>query len=73
MSADLLEVVGKSLYGQQWQSDLARDLAVSSRTVRHWAAGNTIPAPQWQKISDLCQTRAERLLLAVEAIAVVKA
>ena len=35
----LLAETGEALYGPRWQSDLARDLGVSDRTVRRWAAG----------------------------------
>lgn len=39
MTPALLRECGKALYGQQWQSALARDLQVADRTVRRWAAG----------------------------------
>lgn len=34
-----LERIGRLLYGDHWQSALARDLAVADRTVRRWLAG----------------------------------
>lgn len=40
MTPDLLRECGEALYGQQWQSALARDLQVADRTVRRWAAGD---------------------------------
>jgi transposase-like protein len=39
----MLEIVGTSLYGQQWQSSLARELNVNDRTMRRWACGETPP------------------------------
>jgi hypothetical protein len=39
----LLIECGEALYGPLWQSALARDLAVSDRTVRRWAAGTSEP------------------------------
>ena len=36
-----LERIGRLLYGDHWQSALARDLAVSDRTVRRWLAGTS--------------------------------
>lgn len=39
MPPDLLQEIGESLFGQRWQSDLARSLDVSDRTVRRWLAG----------------------------------
>ena len=71
MTSDLLEVVGTALYGQQWQSDLARDLGLSSRAIRNWHSSGRVPTAKWRLISDLCRKRAERLQLAIEAIAVV--
>lgn len=38
-----LERAGKVLYGDQWQSNLARDLGVDSRRVREWAQGERKP------------------------------
>jgi len=43
MRADLLEHVGRALYGPQWQTPLAADLGVTGRTVRRWKAGDPIP------------------------------
>lgn len=34
-----LAKIGQALYGERWQSALARDLGVSDRTMRRWAAG----------------------------------
>lgn len=39
MSSKLLKDAGEALYGPRWQSDIARDLKVSDRTVRRWATG----------------------------------
>ncbi len=69
MSAELLEVVGKALYGQQWQTDLARDLDCSDRTVRGWAAGANIPDERWRRIAVLCHERSEALDMAINKIA----
>jgi predicted transcriptional regulator len=35
--------VGRALYGDRWQSDIARDLGVSDRTIRRWVSGEDIP------------------------------
>ena len=35
----LLQDAGEALYGPRWQSDIARDLEVSDRTVRRWLSG----------------------------------
>ncbi len=43
MNNNLLQSAGEALYGPRWQSDLARDLGVSDRTVRRWVAGDDPP------------------------------
>lgn len=40
----LLVETGQALYGERWQSPLARDLGVSDRTMRRWATG-AYPVP----------------------------
>lgn len=55
---DHLNAVGAALYGPQWQSQLARDLDVSVRTMQRWAAGEfEIPEGVWSDIAKLCKTR----------------
>lgn len=61
MSRLLLDC-GEALYGQQWQSALARDLGVSDRTVRRWVAGSSDPpGGVYVDLLRLTQERAERL------------
>jgi len=40
MTPDQLTKLCESIYGDGWQSALARDLAVADRTVRRWVAGD---------------------------------
>lgn len=37
VSPDALRAAGEALYGERWQSPLARDLDVNDRTMRRWA------------------------------------
>ncbi|MGV0909277.1 hypothetical protein [Martelella sp. FOR1707] len=39
MSNKLLKDAGEALYGPRWQTDLAKDLDVSDRTIRRWVSG----------------------------------
>lgn len=39
MTPKLLNTIGILLFGQQWHTDLAREVNVSPRTVRRWATG----------------------------------
>ena len=58
----LLAECGEALYGPQWQSALARDLGVSDRTMRRWAAGTTdVPAGLYLDLLRLTQERAAAL------------
>lgn len=58
----LLAETGEALYGPRWQSDLARDLGVSDRTVRRWAAGtHDMPPGVCSDLLRLAVERARRL------------
>jgi len=53
-----LERAGKLLYGDRWQSDLARALGVGDRRVREWASGDRRPpAGVWADIAALLRQR----------------
>ena len=41
MTIEQLERAGRLLYGDLWQSNLARSLSVDDRTVRRWASGES--------------------------------
>lgn len=46
MSPDELQEIGEQLYGKNWQTELAKELEIEPRTVRHYAAGTRgIPKP----------------------------
>lgn len=58
----LLRAVGEALYGPRWQSDLARDLDVSDRTVRRWVAGAVrMPPGVVTDLRRLCDERVRAL------------
>lgn len=55
----LLVECGEALYGPRWQSELARELQVSDRTVRRWVAGTSeVPAGLYVDLLRLTQKRA---------------
>ncbi|WP_156128005.1 hypothetical protein [Dickeya chrysanthemi] len=69
LSADELEVAGEALYGQQWQSALARDLAVDSRRIRHWISGERpIPIGIRADVAALCRRREKQLSAIAERL-----
>jgi hypothetical protein len=55
----LLVECGQALYGERWQSALARDLHISDRTMRRWAAGtHDVPCGLYVDLLQLTQERA---------------
>lgn len=61
-TAPSLRQIGEALYGPRWQSDLARDLGVSDRTMRRWVADpGSMPPSVWAELANLCRERARRL------------
>jgi hypothetical protein len=59
---DHLNAVGAALYGPLWQSQLARDLGVSVRTMQRWAGGEfDIPEGVWADLAKLCSKRSGEL------------
>lgn len=55
---DLFTALGTALYGPLWQSELARQLDVSVRTMQRWAGGQfAIPPGIW---ADLLKLLADR-------------
>jgi hypothetical protein len=55
----LLVESGEALYGPRWQSELARDLDVSIRTMQRWAAGtNDVPTGLYVDLLRLTLKRA---------------
>ena len=62
MTPTLLHDAGQALYGPRWQSDLARALGVSDRTVRRWAAGKMQAPPNVRdEMRSLCMARGAAL------------
>jgi hypothetical protein len=58
LDRSLLAAAGEALYGPLWQSQLARALDVSDRTMRRWLAGDT-PVPSGVAM-DLMRLLTER-------------
>jgi len=58
---DILRTAGEALYGRQWQTPLSRDLGVTDRTVRNWAAGVSRPPDLINRILPLLRARGSQL------------
>lgn len=55
---DHLIAAGRALFGERWQTDVARALGVDSRRVRQWMAGERpIPAGVWPDLAGLVRQR----------------
>lgn len=60
----LLAEVGRLLYGPEWISPLARDLAMDLRTLQRWAAGERrtgLPEDIWHRLAGRLRERAPEL------------
>jgi len=69
VSSRLLKRVGEALYGPRWQSEVARDLEVSDRTVRRWVDGSyDVPDGVYLDLIRLCQERSAELDELVEML-----
>jgi predicted transcriptional regulator len=67
--ADLLRAAGKALYGERWQSPLARELGVSARTVRNWCANkHQCPTDIAEQLLPCVRTRGELIDEVVEKL-----
>ena len=60
-----LKSVGQALFGDLWQSELARHLGVQPRAVQRWLSGERdIPKDLHHKLKILTDQRASGLMLA---------
>ncbi len=68
-SPNILHEVGRALYGNSWQSELARDLGCNDRTVRKWNAGDA-PIPEYLRgeVAKICRRRGDRLIEIAEQL-----
>jgi hypothetical protein len=72
-TVEMLRIAGEALYGQRWQSRLARDLGMSDRNLRYMMAGTHAGAFELpEQLASILQERAQALLGAageIEALA----
>ena len=58
MTASLFREAGEALFGPRWQSEMARALDISDRTVRRWDEGSyPVPPGAWADIRALLRDR----------------
>lgn len=66
---EVLRRSGELLYGPRWQTDLARDLGVTNRSLRRWIAHGDIPdtiVPELLRLLRRRQARIARFAAQVE-------
>lgn len=70
MNKQALINVGLALYGERWQTDLARDLGLSDgRRIRQWLSGDRpIPEGIWDDLGKLLADRKNVINEALNAI-----
>lgn len=58
--ADQIGDIGRQLYGEHWQTPLARALGINVRLLRYWLSGEAVPSPgQAQRVLALIEHAAE--------------
>lgn len=66
---NLIITVGRILFGDVWQSELARAMRVSDRTVRRWASGRDLPHPgRYADLLKICRARSDELQQIVKVL-----
>lgn len=59
----ILGIIGEALFGSRWQSELARELGVSDRTLRRWIADpDSMPPAVGAELRALCARRGQALI-----------
>lgn len=59
MLEEELIAIAQYLYGEIWQSDLAYDLGIGTRTTRYWLNGRPIKDSIAKEICQLARTKHE--------------
>ena len=74
MTPNQLAHFGESIYGDGWQSALARDLDIADRTVRRWIAGEfKVPDEIENWLIQIIDMRIDQQLRRVDALRKLKA
>ena len=63
LGSNLLQRCGEALYGSRWQSELARDLDISDRTMRRWIA-DAPPDGACNDLRQICDRRLKEIAAA---------
>lgn len=73
LTPEQLKQAGELLYGNQWQSDLARAINVDSRRIRQWLSGQRpIPVGLWLEIIELLKNNSRDTASYAESLHTIK-
>lgn len=62
LRGEIIEDVGRALYGPNWQRQLARNLGVSEMSIRRWRLGTTsMPATAVDEMAKLLSERQQQI------------
>jgi hypothetical protein len=62
LTPDQLAGIGRALYGELWQAEMARALGVADRSIRRWLAGDrAVGAGVAEDLATICATRGQAL------------
>ena len=68
-STETLERIGQALFGANWLNQMAAEVQVNDRTMRHWMSKrDPIPASIWRDIERVMRNRAAILLSLADAL-----
>lgn len=66
MTRELMIACGRALYGDQWQSPLARALGINLRSIQRWAAGTYNPPDLRPQLAELLRDRSRKIDVLLE-------
>lgn len=70
---DLLDRVGRALYGTAYQTELSRTLDVRRDTVRRWLSGReAVPPGVWVELASALAERRETLIGLASEVSIVR-
>lgn len=68
-SSAIIALVGPALWGDRWQSEMARALGVNKDTVQDWRQGRSEPKPGvWFDLKEIVEQRRKLFNIAFNAV-----
>ena len=67
ISPDILQFVGRAAFGNQWQTPLAKEMYINSRTMRRWAVAGA-PIEIAEELKEIVAMRIDSAELALSLL-----